>query len=225
MEPGQCKRSDGPCVDDATHAAEDRSACGLGNVRDQAYARCVVSQWVVAGAEIALACGTVYLAVQARNEARAVGRESAHVADQVTLQREQMAAGTRPVVIPISPPGWSDGSGAYHDNWFATLPVKNVGPGAALNVLAWLDVGPPAPPLRVETVRSHLGAGDTQDLTLIWTREIRSEWQKAEGFVYFDDITGARWQTRFSVYLEANHRRIVVEHPVLIRDAGGNVVG
>jgi hypothetical protein len=40
------------------------------------------------GTEIALATGTVYLALQARNEARAVREESVAVAHQASLQRE-----------------------------------------------------------------------------------------------------------------------------------------
>jgi hypothetical protein len=168
----------------------------------------MLSEWIVAAAEICLASGTVYLATQARSEAREVGKEAEQVAEQVKLQREQMEASLRPIVLPVSPQGWSDGSAPYHSTWVLRLPVKNGGPGAAINlraVIEWTGDGVS----HVESVATSLAPGDAEDLRLAWADdEPRFDWSSAQGVLSYDDIASARWRTEFTITIEGGHRQI-----------------
>jgi hypothetical protein len=76
----------------------------------------------------------VYLARQARREASAVADESKQVAEQVKLQREQAELNLRAYVYPSTPAGWASGRADWQDRRLGVLPLKNGGPGIALNV-------------------------------------------------------------------------------------------
>ena len=101
---------------------------------------------ILASVTVRLAKSTSRLAEQAQNEARAVKDNSGVVKEQVELQREQAEAAQRPLVVPAPSAGWTDGKNPYNSQsgpppWTLVLPVKNVGPGAALNVTGYIDFG------------------------------------------------------------------------------------
>lgn len=99
-----------------------------------------VGELLVAGGTLALAWFTYDLGGAARAEGNAVG-------SQVELERERREQEAQPWVVPAPDPSWTwkSGEGQYAaDAWKKLLPVKNVGPGAALNVAGALNWGPPS---------------------------------------------------------------------------------
>jgi hypothetical protein len=184
---------------------------------------------LVALGTLALAFGTVFLALQARNEARAVKRESQQIAEQVTLQREQMESAQRPYVIPFADPDWSwkDGLGRYNqDRWKYLLPVKNAGPGAALNVQGALNFGPPSG-VTAPIIRTNLAAGDKEDLRLHveaeWSQGV--DWKSVAGWLDYEDAQGGRWRTEFRIEQETSARYLNVKDVRLVMRSDGTPVG
>lgn len=169
---------------------------------------------LLALATFSLAFGTFFLALQARNEARAVKRESQQIAEQVALQREQMESAQRPYVIPFADPDWSwlEGQERYSLNaWKHLLPVKNAGPWAALNVQGGLDFGPPSG-VKAPIIRTSLAPGDREDLRLHveapWSPGV--DWQSVAGWLDYEDVQGGQWRTDFRIEQEGNARYIHV---------------
>jgi hypothetical protein len=120
-----------------------------------------------------MAIATFRLARQAREEARAVKDNSGVVKEQVELQREQIEVAQTPLVVPAPQHGWTDGKTPYGEParsaapWADVLPVKNVGPGAALNVTGHIDFGPlfgDKPDKVVQLVPTSLASSESQDL-------------------------------------------------------------
>jgi hypothetical protein len=172
----------------------------------------MTSEWVVAGAEIILACGTVFLGLQARNEARSVSQEAGQVGEQVKLEREQMEAALRPYVIPAPDSDWSwhQGLGKYAGGeWRKVLPVKNAGPGAALNVRGELNFGPPSGTY-VAIIPTSLASGDREDLGVHWDASARDDWDSLTGMLDYEDVQGGRWRTDFGVNEENGVRYVHV---------------
>jgi hypothetical protein len=156
---------------------------------------------LVAIGTLALAGGTTLLAFQAKNEAQSVAREAKKVGEQaevqreqIELQREQMEAVTLPYVVPAPSFAWSNqrGEGPYAGGeWRRLLPIKNVGPGTALNVRGRLAFGPPSG-VTVEFIPTSLAPGDTADLGAHWDAPMRpeEEWAGLTGVLEYEDISG-----------------------------------
>jgi hypothetical protein len=180
---------------------------------------------LVALGTFALAFGTFFLALQARDEARAVKRESQQIAAQVVLQREQMDAALRPYVVPFAHPDWSWDGGRMHysdNNWRNLLPVKNAGPGAALNVQGALSFGPPSG-VTAPLIRTNLAPGDQEDLRVhveaAWSQGV--DWKGVAGWLDYEDIQGGRWRTNFRIEQEGTARHLnVQEVRILMRPDG-----
>jgi hypothetical protein len=179
-----------------------------------------------------LAKATFRLAKQAQDEARAVKDNSGVVREQVELQREQAEAAQRPLVVPAPPLGWSDGTTPYGDDifggprWAMMLPVKNVGPGAALNVTGHIDFGPlfsDKPDRTVRLVPTSLGSSGSQDLRLDWREAPNTDWSSATGKLDYEDVAGGRWETFFDVNVETGRRYIRVKRTVLAMRPDGTV--
>jgi len=184
---------------------------------------------LVALGTLALAFGTFFLALQARNEARAVKRESQQIAEQVTLQREQLDAGQRPYVIPVADPDWSwkDGLGRYaQEQWKYLLPVKNAGLGPALNVQGSLDFGPPSG-VKAPIIRTNLAPGDSDDLRLhveaAWSQGV--DWTHVAGWLDYEDAQGGRWRTEFRIEQENSARYVNVRDVRLLMRPDGTPTG
>lgn len=181
----------------------------------------MTSEWVVAIAETFLACGTVYLGLQARNEARSVRLEAGQVGEQVKLEREQMEAALRPYVIPAPDNDWSwhQGLGKYAGGeWRKLLPVKNAGPGAALNVRGRINFGPPNGTY-VDLIPTGLASGDRVDLGVHWDVPAQNDWSGLTGVLDYEDIHGGHWRTAFHVNDENGVRYVYVDEVALLPSA------
>jgi len=186
---------------------------------------------ILASVTVRLAKSTSRLAEQAQNEARAVKDNSGVVKEQVELQREQAEAAQRPLVVPAPSAGWTDGKNPYNSQsgpppWTLVLPVKNVGPGAALNVTGYIDFGvlfSDTPDRRVRLVSTSLAASEAQDLRLDWRGEPNTDWSSATGKLDYEDVAGGRWETFFDVDVETGRRYIRVKRTVLAMRPDGTV--
>ncbi len=170
----------------------------------------MTSAWVVAGANIFLALGTVFLGLQARNEARAVRTESTEVGEQVKLEREQLEASTRPYVVPAPDSSWLT-VGLDDVRWRERIPAKNAGPGVALNVRGELNFGPPTG-VHVKFMQTTFAPGDERDLLIEWSGQPQpgQDWIGVVGKLDYEDIRGHTWQTYFRIYEEDGRRRLRV---------------
>lgn len=156
---------------------------------------------------------------------------SGAVREQVELQREQAEAAQRPLVVPAPSAGWTDGKHPYNSQsgpppWTLVLPVKNVGPGAALNVTGHIDFGPlfgDKPDKVVQLVSTSLGSSESQDLRLDWRRQPNTDWSSATGKLDYEDVAGGRWETFFDVDVENGRRYIRVRETVLAMRSDGTV--
>jgi hypothetical protein len=169
----------------------------------------VAPEWVVAVTEIFLASGTVYLALQARNEAQAVSHEATAVAKQADLQREAIDVGLRAIVIPVPPVDWFDydplpkgipavkGS-VPHPNWTEVLRIKNVGPSVALNISGRLQFPPPTG-VFVDFELVALGPGEDELVNINPDKGDRTDWHDVTGYVDYSDSTTAHWRSTFIV--------------------------
>lgn len=162
-------------------------------------------EWIVAGAEISMACATVFLGLQARNEAREVG-------EQVKIERRQLEAEARPYVVPAPDSKWLGAWPPYAGvEQRRLIPVKNTGPGTALNVDGALDFGSPTG-LKVSIMRTSLAPNDREHLLVQWGGEPRriEDWVNVAGRLDYEDVNGGRWRTNFSIYAENERLHIHV---------------
>lgn len=179
-------------------------------------------QWIVAGTEICLAAGTVYLGVQARSEAGSVKSESAAVFKQVELQREAIDVSARAIVIPVPPVDWFDfdpahppfsRGGRQPPTWVTHLRIKNVGPAVALNITGQVHWGPPTG-IHADFSLVALGPGEDELVYIARAGSPLTEWDGVTGWVKFMDATTAHWQSTFDVETDpVTHypRRLVVQ--------------
>jgi hypothetical protein len=167
-------------------------------VREWLHRWAPAADWAVAFGTILLAIGTVYLARQARKEATAVRRDADAVAESVKLQQQQIEAGYRPNVFPIASREWAVSSGRYVGVGFTVLPLKNSGPGVALNVngeLHWRHPGAPSQLNMAHIVTGTIAAADELDARL--TSAV-GNWEDVRGFVGYRDLMGQEWRTHFA---------------------------
>jgi hypothetical protein len=69
------------------------------------------------------------------------------------------------------------------EEWADVLPVKNLGPGVAVNVRARLgNLGAPSG-VFIESVPTSLGSGDREDLRLNWQAKRELVWDGAMRFL------------------------------------------
>jgi hypothetical protein len=163
------------------------------------------ANWSVAIGTIAVAVATLALAWVTRRSVRTA-------TDELRLERERLTASQWPRVFPNPPLTWSEGAVPYNQDptpWPSVLPVKNRGPGVALNVRARLDWPARAGGVHVESVPTSLAPDDSADLRINWGVEPRTDWADVSGALTYSDITGAVWQTQFHVSIGNFDRRIV----------------
>jgi hypothetical protein len=94
----------------------------------------VWANWFVAGGTLTLAAVT-FLLVTSTN------RSVKTATEELRLERERLTASQTPRVFPAPPVEWIGGFAPYNTrplHWHNVLPVKNGGPGVALNVIATL---------------------------------------------------------------------------------------
>jgi len=171
---------------------------------------------------LALAAFTYWLGKSAR-------AEGSQVAAQVEIERERLEAESRPYVVPAPDPDWlmpedHVGDGRYSgDGWKGLLPVKNVGPGAALNIQGSLKFGPPSG-VTANTLPTSVGPGEREDLRVPWAAPSSVEWKHVEGTLDFEDIGGGRWQTHFRIDEENDRRHLRVREVIQVMRADGTIL-
>lgn len=164
-----------------------------------------LASWAVAAGTLILALATFELASRAREEAEAVRKEAVEVGSQVQLQREQMEAATRAYVYASIPADWAAGIRRNE-----SLPLKNGGPGLALNVrgrAVWNTA--PGAWIVVEIYASSIAPND--DVHARLSRVLAGGWQDSTGFVRYGDLNGDDWVTYFRFDLGEGNQ-LVGEH-------------
>lgn len=176
--------------------------------------------------------GTLALAWFTFGLGRAAQSEGLAVRAQVELEQARMDREREPYVVPAPDPGWSvsegEGKPGHTSGEWLDLPVKNVGPGAALNVrgiLKWAPgVAPYAfPGVRADILPTSLGPGEREELRINWPGSGRVSWKRVEGTLDYEDVLGNSWRTQFVVAEEAGVRQIEVKF-VLLRKRRGDPV-
>jgi hypothetical protein len=151
--------------------------------------------------DLLVGVGTLALAAFTYRLGSAALAESARVGDQVAIERERLDGEAQPWVVPAPDPSWSwrSGEGRYAgDDWKRLLPVKNVGPGAALNVKGSLNWPPPSGTV-VDVMPTSLGPGEREDLRVNWVPSPKDDWSRVEGTLNYSDVNKRLWQTRFVI--------------------------
>jgi hypothetical protein len=175
-----------------------------------------LGELIVGVGTLVLAAFTYWLGWSTRNE-------GAKVAEQVGIERERLESESRPYVVLAPDRAWSHGSGEGRyeaDLWATFLPIKNVGPGAALNIQGSLDFGPPSG-AKARLVPTSIGPGEYQDMRVHARDPARLDWKHVAGILDYEDSNQAAWRTRFSIDTEGDYRYVNVLEVALIRAADG----
>jgi hypothetical protein len=167
-----------------------------------------LAEWAVAAGTIGLAIATYAVARSARAEARAVSTE----ATQLT---EQAAASLRAYVFPESSAEWVWDITGYTtgvpSGVSRTLPLRNGGPGVALNVNG--HVRPGTQGGQIALYAGSIAPGDS--MLARPARDIEGGWGgwagTWHGELSYGDLNGDLWITRFTIAVSQD-RQIVVEH-------------
>lgn len=156
-----------------------------------------IPSWAVAVGTVFLGAATVWLGTQARSETKAVGM-------QVELEQQQLEAGQRPVVLPITE-GWGPwmfwpgprlGEPAMGESPEPWMMLSNAGAGPAINIrggLYWhggFGGG-------WQFIPSSIGAGEHVPTKLEVHVGYEVKWSEAVGFVRYLDLAETEWQTHF----------------------------
>jgi len=156
-----------------------------------------VASWAVAVGTFGLALATYRLARGAADEVEAVRDEASQVAKQIELQREQMDDARRAFVFPSVPYGWALAEGEWSSRQKAVLPIKNGGPGLALNVqgriVRWRGQGRSF--AQVTLVGSSVAPGDGAEVRL--SEVVPEGWAGWSGYLRYSDLLGDSWVTYF----------------------------
>ena len=165
--------------------------------------------------DLIVGLGTLALAGFTYWLGRSARTEGSQVAQQVELETKRMDVETEPYVVPAPDADWTErgGQGRYSSElWRTLLPVKNVGPGGALNVLGELDFGPPSG-VKVRIIPTSIGPGEAVDMRVHWASEPRprDEWKRVKGTLDYDEINGDGWRTTFLLDYDGEYRHITIE--------------
>jgi hypothetical protein len=171
-----------------------------------------LAEWLVAAGTLGLAAATYWLARRAREEAQAVRKESDRLGDQAR-------AVLRAYVYPESSAEWAQARGEWTsvgNQW--ALPLRNGGPGLALNV---------AGSIKVEGVEdtTPLVAGSIASGRTLNARPAApvAGWGKVSGELRYRDLNGDEWVTRFRMLMsEGESGQLYAEHdpPELVASDG-----
>lgn len=158
-----------------------------------------LAEWGVALGTMLLAATTAWLAYEARREGRASAHATTIMGEQVELQRVQMNLATQPLVYPAVTRAWASrvaGSG-YDSAGAQLLPLRNGGPGLALNVHGACYITDPTRGTRrsFEIHGGSIAAGEVFDARA--ESPVVSGWSGVDGFVTYEDISGEEWVTHF----------------------------
>jgi hypothetical protein len=156
-----------------------------------------LASWAVAVGTGALGIATWRLGSKARDESKAVG-------DQVELERAQLEASQRPVVLPITEgwapwkfwPGERQFEPAMGDSPEPWMMLSNAGAGPAINIrggLYWRGgIGG-----GWQVISSSIGAGEHVPTSLEAHAAYEVKWPEVVGYVRYLDLAETEWQTHF----------------------------
>jgi hypothetical protein len=143
-----------------------------------------LAEWGVAVGTFGLAVATVTLARRAHQEAQAMTQ-------QVALEREQLVAAQRPLVLPVM--GGDDLGGTTPPEPHVEL--TNAGVGAAMNVRGFMwwsgDRSSSA------TLHPQVLAPGESAFARVLGLGFAVNWGNAVGYLLYHDLTGTEWQTHF----------------------------
>jgi len=157
------------------------------------------AEWGVAIGTAALAVATLVLVRHARDEVAAVRQEATHLADQAVRS-------LRAYVYPESDVEWALGlneEATYRHQW---IPLRNGGPGLALNVRGEFVNGAGAP---VSLYAGSIAPGRAEKARA--ATPVADGWAGARGELRYDDLNGEAWVTHFAISVGDNNA-LVVEH-------------
>jgi hypothetical protein len=152
------------------------------------------------------------------------GRSVSLARESLDVQLQRIEAAQHPYVIPVPTRQWIDLM-AVSEDWANVIPVKNVGPGVAINVRAHLgNLGEPSG-VYIDSVPTSLGSGDSECLILNWASDAARtlQWDKAKGVIDYEDFAAARWRSEFAFYREGTRLQVQVYPPVLMMRSDGGV--
>lgn len=161
----------------------------------------------------------------------------------VVIERRRLEAANWPRLFPSPPPTWTAGQGIYAGEASSSvLPVKNAGPGVALNVSGSLDFTNQDGPI-VRFVPTTIGPGDTVDLQLDWPnppsdpaprglpkvwspKRLVTDWKNVPGRFLCQDVDGGHWLTTFSIETQGarNYRHIWTRDTELVQRSDGKTL-
>jgi hypothetical protein len=161
-----------------------------------------LADWLVAAGTGLLAIATFRLARRAGQETEAVRKESDRLG-------EQARAALRAQVYPESSAEWAQGSGEWAGETSRKLPLRNGGPGLALNVTGSITI---------EGIDSTtpLYAGSIAPGGTLNARPpapLAAGWGKVSGELRYNDLNGDEWVTRFRMRMsEGESGQLYAEH-------------
>jgi hypothetical protein len=162
---------------------------------------------IAAGAAIVLGAVTAWLVVTTRRMVSQAGQE-------IAIERQRIDAATKPRVFPAPTGNWGNDNVYVTDPadwWRNFFPVTNGGPGVALNVKAQLR-RTPVKDLFADTMPTSLGPGESRDLVIGRRDGGIDQWPpQIEGALYYNDVSGALWETNFRIYEESNRYLVEVQ--------------
>jgi len=170
----------------------------------------MTADWFVATGTLALAGATFWLARRA--------------GEQLKVERQRIEAAQRPMVYPLASYEWTQGipGSGYDISRQHVLPLKNAGPGVAVNVHGACFFQNPAIGGRtsLELEGGTIGPGDLLDARL--ERPLTSGgWAGATGFVVYEDVAGDEWVTHFRFGFGRGNQLVCFhEQPGLVKKLG-----
>jgi hypothetical protein len=163
--------------------------------------------WSWAGWSALVSVGTLLLAWGTFVLARRTDRANATSADALRFEAKKAAEANQPYVVPYGLAAWvqaHDNLTNYH--WHDRFPLKNVGPGAALNVTGTFTIE--VSEVQLSFAPTSLAAGEAEVVDVQWPPRKPHFFGNGQGRLEYDDIDGTTWCTAFSI---TGSRRIEVQ--------------
>jgi hypothetical protein len=190
--------------------------------------------WNWPGWSFFVAVGTLALAGVTYVLVRATRDSVTSAARQIEIERKRTEAAQWPRVFPAPSADWVGSTDRYSGEWSSRLlPVKNGGPGVALNVQADLDFTSQEGGTIIRTSTTSIASGDEVDLRLDWPNPPRSStstgtgvqtlWLNVKGRLLYQDLAGNHWVTNFTIETEGSngYRRATVRETELVQRGDG----
>lgn len=151
----------------------------------------VWADWFVAGGTLTLAAYTGWLA-------RRTHQANQTSVDLLELEATKADDALQPYVVPFGLSEWVQAHASPTKlQWQDRFPIKNVGPGAALNVTGAFTIA--GSETVVSFAPTSLASGDAELVDVQWPARRPHVLGNGEGFIECDDVTGTTWRTLFAI--------------------------